>query len=107
MRGHSCGAVPVPKSVILTRVGEGATGDYEAGLDFRAAVANAGRVPITIKIRKGIDDRHLTYLDAGRIAEEEGASAVMLHGRTAFELYSGEADWSAIYEITRREAGLP
>jgi len=62
----------------------------------RAAVAAAGKVPVTIKFRKGIDDGHLTYLEAGRIAEEEGCAAVSLHARTAAQLYDGEADWDAI-----------
>jgi nifR3 family TIM-barrel protein len=65
----------------------------------RAAVANAGDVPVTIKFRKGIDAGLLTYLDAGRVAEAEGCAAVGLHGRTAAELYSGEADWDAIGEL--------
>jgi nifR3 family TIM-barrel protein len=73
----------------------------------RAAVAAAGRVPVTIKFRKGIDDRHLTFLDAGRIAEEEGCAAVSLHARTAAQLYDGEADWDAIAELKRAVRGIP
>jgi nifR3 family TIM-barrel protein len=53
-------------------------------------------VPVTVKFRKGVDDGHLTFLDAGRIAGSEGAAAVALHARTAEQLYSGCADWSAI-----------
>ncbi|MEO0649216.1 MAG: tRNA dihydrouridine synthase DusB [Planctomycetota bacterium] len=67
----------------------------------RAAVANAGDVPVTIKFRKGIDDTLLTFLDAGRVGQEEGCTAVGLHGRTAAELYSGEADWEAIGELVQ------
>jgi nifR3 family TIM-barrel protein len=62
----------------------------------RAAVEGAGGVPVTIKVRKGIDDSLLTYLDAGSVAEAEGARAIGLHARTAAQLYSGEADWEAI-----------
>ena len=51
---------------------------------------------MTVKVRKGIDDRLLTYLDAGRVAEAEGAAAIGLHARTAAQLYAGEADWDAI-----------
>ena len=47
-------------------------------------------------MRIGIDPEHLTYLDAGRIAEDCGCAAVALHGRTAVQHYSGEADWAAI-----------
>jgi nifR3 family TIM-barrel protein len=49
-----------------------------------------------VKVRKGIDDRLLTYLDSGRVAEAEGAAAIGLHARTAAQLYAGEADWDAI-----------
>src|SRR5262249_58266484 len=48
------------------------------------------------KVRKGIHEGLLTYLDAGRVAEEEGAAAIGLHARTAAQLYGGEADWGAI-----------
>jgi nifR3 family TIM-barrel protein len=54
---------------------------------------------VTVKFRKGIDEEHLTFLEAGRIAEDEGAAAVALHTRTARQLYSGTADWGAITEL--------
>jgi len=62
----------------------------------RAAVGSASSVPVTIKFRLGIDAGHLTYLDSGRIAQEEGCSAVGLHARTAADLYCGMAEWEAI-----------
>ena len=62
----------------------------------RAAVAAAGDVPVTIKFRLGVDEDHLTYLDSGRIAGDEGCAAVGLHARTAADLYHGEARWEAI-----------
>jgi nifR3 family TIM-barrel protein len=62
----------------------------------RAAVRGADGVPVTVKVRKGIDDALLTFLDAGRVAEQEGAAAIGLHARTAAQLYSGAADWNAI-----------
>jgi nifR3 family TIM-barrel protein len=49
-----------------------------------------------MKTRKGIDEDHLTYLDAGRIAQEAGCAAIALHGRTVAQSYSGRADWDAI-----------
>src|SRR6188768_3115879 len=48
----------------------------------RAAVASAGSIPVTIKFRIGINARYTTFLDAGRIAEEEGCASVGLHART-------------------------
>src|SRR4029450_11634025 len=53
-------------------------------------------IQVTIKMRKGIDDDHLTYVEAGLIAQEAGAAAVALHARTAAPRYSGTADWAAI-----------
>ena len=72
-----------------------------------AAVSAAGSVPVTVKLRLGIDDRHRTSLDAGRIAEDEGAAAVSLHARTVEQLYSGDADWSAIAELKRAVTSIP
>ena len=65
----------------------------------RAAVKNAGDVPITIKFRMGINDAYRTDIQTGRIAEEEGCAAVTLHSRTAAQLYDGEARWEAIAEL--------
>jgi nifR3 family TIM-barrel protein len=89
---------PVPK---VTRKGGGAALPWRRrlfGSIVRAAVdaaAPAG-VPVTVKMRIGIDADHVTHLDAGRIAEEAGVVAVALHARTAAQRYSGQADWDAI-----------
>jgi nifR3 family TIM-barrel protein len=90
---------PVPK---VTRQGGGSAIPVKPRLMaslVRAAVGGAGGMPVTVKVRKGIDDRLLTYLDAGRVAEAEGAAAIGLHARTAAQLYAGDADWSAIGEL--------
>ena len=58
-------------------------------------------------MRKGIDSDHLTFLEAGRIAEGEGAAAVALHARTASQAYSGEADWSAIKALKGVVRSIP
>jgi nifR3 family TIM-barrel protein len=92
---------PVPK---ITRKGGGAALPWKRNLlgeILREAVAAAAKydVPVTMKTRKGIDEDHLTFLDAGRIAEESGAAAIALHGRTAVQAYSGEADWDSITEL--------
>jgi nifR3 family TIM-barrel protein len=90
---------PVPK---VTRKGGGAALPWRRrlfGSIVRAAVAAAGDVPVTVKTRIGIDADHVTYLEAGRIAEAEGAAAITLHGRTADQLYSGTADWSPIARL--------
>jgi len=69
--------------------------------------ASKGNIPLTIKMRKGIDDDHLTYLDAGRIARDSGVAAVALHGRTAAQFYSGQADWSAIARLRETLPDIP
>ncbi len=94
----------------VTRHGGGAALPWKTDLFrsiVRAAVSNAGDVPVTVKFRKGIDDDHLTFLDTGLIAEEEGVAAVALHARTARQLYSGEADWDAIAALKQAVTSIP
>jgi len=98
---------PVPK---VTRKGGGSAIPAKPRLlanIIRAAVQNAGEVPVTIKFRMGIDDRLLTYEDTGRIAEQEGCAAVALHARTAAQLYDGEAQWEAIARLKQRVRTIP
>ena len=94
----------------VTRHGGGAALPWKTDLFrsiVRSAVAGAGDVPVTVKFRKGIDDGHLTYLEAGLVAEEEGAAAVALHARTARQLYSGQADWDAIGILKEAVTSIP
>ncbi len=72
-----------------------------------AAVRAAGPVPVTIKFRIGIDERYQTYLESGRIAQEEGCAAVGLHARTAAQLYDGEARWDAIARLKQEVTRIP
>jgi nifR3 family TIM-barrel protein len=93
---------PVPK---VTRKGGGAALPWKSDLFssiVSSAVRAAGDIPVTVKMRKGIDDDHLTFLDSGKAARDAGVAAVALHGRTAADYYSGQADWDAIAEL--REA---
>jgi nifR3 family TIM-barrel protein len=73
----------------------------------RAAVKAAGAVPVTLKFRIGIDERYPTYLEAGRIGQEEGCAAVALHARTAAQLYDGEARWEAIAALKTAVTRIP
>jgi nifR3 family TIM-barrel protein len=92
---------PVPK---VTRKGGGAALPYKRRL-FAAVVtaaveaASSGKVPVTVKMRKGLDQHLLTYLEAGRIAQDVGVTWVALHGRTAAQGYSGTADRAAIASL--------
>ncbi|CUR54272.1 putative tRNA-dihydrouridine synthase [metagenome] len=92
---------PVPK---VTRKGGGGALPWKRGLlaeilESAVRAATPYDVPVTMKTRKGIDSDHLTYLDAGRIAQESGVAAIALHGRTVEQAYSGQADWEAIGEL--------
>lgn len=89
----------------LTRKGMGAATPAEPGLCagvVRAVVRAARPVPVTIKVRLGLDGERLTYRDAGRIAQEEGCRWIAVHGRTAAQMYRGRADWTPMGEL--REA---
>jgi nifR3 family TIM-barrel protein len=90
---------PVPK---VTRKGGGSALPWRRRLFeriVRAAVRAAGDLPVTVKMRKGIDDDHLTFLDAGRIAQDAGVAWVALHARTAAQRYSGRADWASLVQL--------
>ena len=96
---------PAPK---VTRRGAGAALPTHPRLFARiveAAVAAAGGVPVTVKMRWGLDDDHTTALVAGRLAVEAGAAAVALHARTAEQLYSGSADWRHISAVVADLSG--
>lgn len=64
------------------------------------SVCEPAGIPVTAKIRVGIDHEHETYLEAGHIAQEEGCAAVTLHARTTEEYYGGHADWNRITKLT-------
>ena len=92
---------PVPK---VTRKGGGGALPWKRRLlgeilEHAVRAAEPFDVPVTMKTRMGIDADHLTFLDAGRIAQESGCAAVALHARTVDQAYSGTADWSAIGEL--------
>ncbi|KRF04990.1 tRNA-dihydrouridine synthase [Arthrobacter sp. Soil782] len=100
---------PVPK---VTRKGGGAALPWKLDL-FTGIVqtavreASRGNIPLTIKMRKGIDEDHLTFREAGKIARDAGVAAVALHGRTASQFYSGKADWNAIAELREALPDVP
>jgi nifR3 family TIM-barrel protein len=98
---------PVPK---VTRKGGGSALPWKKDL-FREiveeAVKAAGDIPLTIKMRKGIDADHLTFIEAGKAAEGAGVSAIALHARTAAEFYSGHADWNSIGELKQAITSVP
>ena len=102
---------PVPK---VTRRGGGASLPFKRKL-FSAIVGSAVKaaapygVPVTVKMRIGIDSDHLTYLEAAQSAADQGVAWVALHARTAAQLYEGQADWSAITRLVEhmKPTGVP
>lgn len=89
---------PMPK---IVKNGEGSAlmRDPElAGRIIKAAV-NAQDRPVTVKIRKGFSENEVNAVEVAKIAEEAGAAAVAVHGRTREQLYEGKADWNIIKEV--------
>jgi nifR3 family TIM-barrel protein len=98
---------PAPK---ITRHGGGAAVPYKRRLFaaiVEAAVAAAGDVPVTVKMRIGVDDAHPTFLESGRVAADIGVAAIALHARTAEQLYSGSARWGAIADLRAAIDSVP
>jgi nifR3 family TIM-barrel protein len=102
---------PVPK---VTRKGGGAALPYKRKLFaaiVEAAVKNASKygIPITVKMRVGIDSDHQTFLESAKSAADLGVAWVSLHARTAAQLYEGRSDWSKITQLVEHLAptGVP
>ena len=102
---------PVPK---VTRKGGGAALPYkrrlfESIVGAAVAAAKPFGIPVTVKMRIGIDSDHETYLEAATTAANLGVSWVALHARTAAQMYEGKADWSAIARLVEhlKPTGVP
>lgn len=67
--------------------------------NFIKELSSNVRVPVTLKIRKGINDNNTNAVEVAKIAEKNGAAAIGIHGRTQKQGYSGEADWEIIKEV--------
>jgi nifR3 family TIM-barrel protein len=89
---------PTPK---ITKNGEGSALMLEPELVGKIVkeVSRASIKPVTIKIRKGWDDNRVNAVEIAKIAQENGASAVAVHGRTREQFYSGKADWGIIRQV--------
>ncbi|GGH63321.1 tRNA dihydrouridine synthase DusB [Rothia aerolata] len=100
---------PVPK---VTKLGGGSALPWKTDL-FTAivetAVKEASRndIPLTIKMRKGIDEDHLTFIESAKIARDAGVAGIALHGRTLEQRYSGHADWNAIADLREAIPDVP
>lgn len=97
---------PAPK---IVKNGEGSALSLKPDLAARIveAVAKASKKPVTIKFRKGFDDNHINAVEMGKIAENNGASAVTVHGRTREQYYAGKADWDIIKAVKAEVKTIP
>ena len=92
---------PVPK---IVNNGEGSALMKQPALAGRiiSAVVRAAGQPVTVKIRKGFDEAHVNAPEIAHIAQESGAAAVTVHGRTREQYYAGAADWDIIRQVKER-----
>ena len=90
---------PVNKVAIRSNAGSALMKTPEKIREIIREIVKVTKKPLTIKIRIGWDENDLTYLEVAKIAEEEGAAAISVHGRTRSQMYSGEANWDAIREV--------
>lgn len=89
---------PVPK---IVGNGEGSAlmkNPLLAGQIIEAVVKAVGK-PVTVKIRKGFDEEHVNAVEMAHVAQESGAAAIAVHGRTREQFYSGKADWDIIRQV--------
>lgn len=97
---------PAPK---IVKNGEGSALTLNPKLvgEIISAVSKASEKPVTVKFRKGFDDQHLNALEIGKIAEESGAKAVTIHGRTREQYYAGKSDWDIIKALKEEIKTIP
>lgn len=91
---------PVPK-IVNNKEGSALMLNPKLVGEIVSAMVKATKKPVTIKIRKGFDDEHVNAVEIAKIAEQNGAAAVAVHGRTRQQYYSGEADWKIIREVKK------
>lgn len=89
---------PVPK-IVNNREGSALMKDPELAGRIVSSVAGHVSLPVTVKFRKGFDKDHHNAVEFARILEENGASALTVHGRTRDQYYSGKADWDIIRKV--------
>lgn len=90
---------PVPKVAVRAQAGSALLKDPNRVYDIVKAVVESVKVPITVKIRAGWDEKHINAVEIAKKCEEAGASAIAVHGRTRSQGYSGNADWNIIKQV--------
>lgn len=96
----------VPK---IVKKGGGAAllGDICTAVSVVEAVVRAVDVPVTVKVRSGLDPEHITAVEFARVAEEAGVKAIAVHARTASQGFTGKADWNIIRQVKHVVKKIP
>ena len=89
---------PAPK-IVKNGEGSALTKNPELVGEIIKAMVSAQKKPVTIKIRKGFDEEHINAVEIAKVAEQNGAAAIAVHGRTREQYYSGKADWDIIKSV--------
>ena len=89
---------PAPK-IVKNGEGSALTKNPELVGEIIKAMVSTQKKPVTIKIRKGFDEKHINAVEIAKVAERNGAAAIAVHGRTREQYYSGKADWDIIKSV--------
>jgi len=90
---------PVPKVAVRAQAGSALLKNPEKIFEIVSAVVKSVKVPVTVKIRSGWDEKSINAVEVAKICEKAGASAITIHARTRSQGYSGKADWSIIKKV--------
>ncbi len=96
---------PVPK-IVNNGEGSALMKNPRLAFDILSAMVKAVKIPVTVKFRAGWDENHINAVEIAKLAEEAGAAAVAVHGRTRQQFYEGKADWNIIGQV-KQAVGIP
>lgn len=96
---------PVPK-IVNNGEGSALMKNPRLAFDILSAMVKAVKIPVTVKFRAGWDENHINAVEIAKLAEEAGAAAVAVHGRTRQQFYEGKADWNIISQV-KQAVGIP
>ena len=90
---------PVPKVAVRAQAGSALLKDPNKIYEIVSSVVKAVKIPVTVKIRSGWDEKNVNAVEVAKVIEKAGASAITVHPRTRRQGYSGKADWNIIKEV--------
>ena len=93
---------PVPKVAVKNQAGSSLLKDVQKVKAIVSAVVSAVKIPVTVKIRSGWDEKSINAIEIAKVCEEAGASAIAIHARTRSQGYSGKADWQVIKDVKEK-----